>query len=396
MSTTPLPQPPWWRTAGNRLASYYRAAALLLLNTVAAFVLLNVAAEIILYAKSRGRKLDMLSIKYGEERLDSVYPGMTRAERAQLIKECFRPLTYEDYTLFTESLITGKYVNVRAPGYRCVAEQGPWPPAAENFNIFVFGGSTTFGIGVADRQTVPSFLQEALQGHSKRRVCCYNFGVSCYFSTQERLRYEKLLLAGFVPDAAMFIDGLNEGGRPPNVPWLSQQCANFFNATNRRKTPYVNDLRTVVFERLPIGRLVHTLASSSPDEADRFEPDDADRAAACKTYLFNKSLIESVSRQHGVTTVFVWQPVPGYGYDADKYHLFADQHHNRIQHAFYVHAKDRLGDTANLLWCADIQKDSQTCNYVDKVHYGADFSKVFAQAICKMCLERRLLDRSLQ
>src|SRR6185369_12207002 len=100
-------------------------------------------------------------------------------------------------------------VTVDPAGFRAGRDQRPWPPDPARFNVFVFGGSTTFGYGVADGDTIASQLQPLLARHG-RDVAVYNFGRGYYYSTQERILYEQLLAGGFVPALAVFIDGLND------------------------------------------------------------------------------------------------------------------------------------------------------------------------------------------
>jgi len=112
---------------------------------------------------------------------------------------------------FKESPITGKYINVNENGFRLIQNQASWPPNNSNINIFIFGGSTTFGYGVSDEQTVPSYLQNYLRQHIiHKKVCVYNFGRGHYYSSQELVLFEKLLWLGIIPEVVIFIDGLND------------------------------------------------------------------------------------------------------------------------------------------------------------------------------------------
>ena len=75
----------------------------------------------------------------------------------------------------------------------------------------MFGGSTAFGIGVPDDQTVASHLQTQLgTARDGREVRVYNFGRGAYYSSQERALFERLIVAGYVPNLAIFLDGLND------------------------------------------------------------------------------------------------------------------------------------------------------------------------------------------
>lgn len=77
------------------------------------------------------------------ESLHTVYPRMKTEEIRELLFETWtRPYLYEPFTQFRERPYSGKYVNVSQDGFREVADQERWPPNEDNFNIFMFGGST--------------------------------------------------------------------------------------------------------------------------------------------------------------------------------------------------------------------------------------------------------------
>src|SRR5262249_23760855 len=159
----------------------YKGSALILLNVLVLYVLLNVflAVSFRIHDAWKERSdphagLDPVTINYGPEVLDRVYPGWDRRERTQMLAENWnRRFVHEDYTHFRERPFSGKYVHVSEAGYRHSKNQGPWPPSDENLNIFCFGGSTMFGYGLPDDQTVASCLQESLAAQAKRRVCVY-------------------------------------------------------------------------------------------------------------------------------------------------------------------------------------------------------------------------------
>jgi hypothetical protein len=72
-------------------------------------------------------------------------------------------------------------------------------------SIFVFGGSTVFGHGVGDDQTLVHFMGEQDSQHTY-----LNFGVNAYDSLRELDKLLYLLRQGFRPKAVVFIDGLND------------------------------------------------------------------------------------------------------------------------------------------------------------------------------------------
>ena len=205
----------------------------------------------------------------------------------------------------------GRYVNVSENGFRVSRAQGPWPPAPTNFNVFVFGGSTMFGTWLPDEQTVSSFLQAALARRLATNVCVYNFGMPYYYSTQERLRFERLLGQGIVPHAAVFVDGANDFNRLDDTPEVRERFVEAFEVANKNKS-----LLPALVQELPLARLIRSITARVQVPV-RHDPATlpAKAARVIATYRENKLMIESLCAAHGVAPVFVWQPIPRYNYD---------------------------------------------------------------------------------
>src|SRR5262245_57010365 len=166
------------------------------------------------YRYGQTNSTNPLKQRYGqvEAGLLKLYPGMSERQVNDLLNETWnRSLIYEPFTGFAEVAETGEYVNVSANGYRVGKDQGPWPPQKEQqVVIFLFGGSNVFSYGVPDDMALGSRLQEMLRTRLARPVAVYNFGRGYYYSTQERILFEQLLSAGYVPDMAIFVDGMND------------------------------------------------------------------------------------------------------------------------------------------------------------------------------------------
>lgn len=143
--------------------------------------------------------------------LDQIYPDLRPHEIQDILEETWkaRPFSYEPFTQFKEREFKGRFVNVDQNGFRVSKNQGVWPPDPDSYNVFLFGGSTTFGYGVPDDQTIASYLQDTLQTKMHKEVRVYNFGRGFYYWFQERVLFERLLRSGYSPDMAIFIDGYN-------------------------------------------------------------------------------------------------------------------------------------------------------------------------------------------
>jgi hypothetical protein len=371
-------------TTGRRLARGYQAAAIVLLNSLLLLVVLDVVLAAVFRLKDRaGPTIDMYD-RLDDATLARLFPDRGRAEIARTWVEGVQPLAYEPFTEFRERPRSGDRVTVDAAGFRAVRDQRPWPPDPRRFNVFVFGGSTTFGYGVTDADTVASQLQPLLARHG-RDVAVYNFGRGYYYSTQERILYEQLLAAGFVPALAIFIDGLNDFCYDHDDSAVSPRLAASLEATDRpsllawlggtalgRAAAFVQDAAR---ERL---------AAPRPDAASRELGDDV-MAHIIDRYLANKRLVEIASDGYHVTPLFVWQPVPMYKYER-RFHLFADRGFfgvTRVRHGYEVMAsrvqQHPLGD--DFMWLADVQENATEPLYVDIVHYAPPFMARLASLI---------------
>lgn len=145
----------------GRLHRAYQVTAIVLLNTCVLFVLVNIALFLFLeiHSKLAGQS-NPIADKYGQAWLKARYPDMTENDVKGLLKETWSlHFKYEPYTQFRERPYSGRWVTVDPHGFRVSRNQGPWPPSPDYFNVFVFGGSTTFSYGVSNDQTIASYLQ---------------------------------------------------------------------------------------------------------------------------------------------------------------------------------------------------------------------------------------------
>ena len=384
----------------EKLKNAYNGTALLCFNTVVLFVALNLLSALVLQLLKSPQPSDPVTAKYGEL-LRQVYPDQSEAETRALLAETWkRPLVFEPFTQFKERPFKGAFVNVHEAGFRLTATPTPWPPDASAQNIFVFGGSTTFGYGVKDNETIPSHLQDILARSSQRRIAVYNFARGFYYSTQERLLFERLLSEGVKPDVAIFVDGINEffmAGR--DLPPLFRQRLEAAFEGSRSDGARAAEIAA----RMPIMRLLGDLScrfGKCPVKDRPAEEVAGGNAGALvettiERYLANKRLIEATADSHAIKTIFVWQPSPTYKYDVTK-HPFAgkDFGPHKIAGVGYPAlsaraAKSDLG--RRFLWCADIQEQLRVPLYVDQIHYSAAFSKTVAECIARLAKERGLL-----
>jgi len=375
----------------RRVVSAYKAAALFGFNVGLVFVVANViaAAALALDRYLDGRAPDPVTNQYGVESLVDLYPSTSPADVHDMLGEVWSiHLIYEPFTQIREPLISGRWVTVDAAGFRHSADQGSWPPDSNAFNVFLFGGSTAFSYGLSDAETVASQLQRRLRSKAgPTDVRVYNFGRGWYFSTQERILFEQLLMQGHRPDLAIFLDGLNDfshwDGRPYLTDFLERSVRN-------RSIASPPSLIT----RLPVHALaikvLNKLRPAPADQVERVaagEPSVEEKVdTAVRQMEQNARIIGAVAREYGVRLHMVVQPVPTYGYDL-SYHRFAEgllsngQMLSRHGYARLARVAADGWDGPRFTWCADIQRGLERPLYVDAVHYSAEMAGMVADCI---------------
>ncbi len=374
----------------RELAKAYTSLAQLLLGTAIAFSVLN----LLLYPVDRALDSDPVTRRYGEELVVASYGGRPAAEVREVLRETWLDrYAYRPFTQYGELPAAGRHLTVDAVGFRHSRDQGPWPPDPEHLNVFLFGGSTLFGYGLPDAETIASHLQPLLSEAAGRPVRCYNFAQGGYYSTQERILFAELLLRGHRPDVALFVDGLNDFALPR--PIFTSRLARLFE--DRPATLFARLCR-----HLPALRLASRYREYRQSQSGRggplLDPATADPAVLeerIRRYLGNRRLIEALAGGAGVTALFAVQPVPTYNYDL-RHHPFAAwgfQDHSTSAFA-YQHLARRFAEQPpgeNVLWLADMQEGREELLYVDQVHYSGHMCRLIAGEMAGMIRERSLL-----
>ena len=327
------------------------------------------------------------------------------------------PPIFESYTHFRSQSFNGKYYGVTKEGYRSVKNQGPWPLDDSFYNIFFFGGSTSFGVGPY-WATVASYLQEELDSLkiNKKNIKIYNFGRSGYQVSQESILLQRLLSKGNKPDAVIFLDFLNDFCFSDGLPSSSNFLGSYFNKyheqylfdlDNRVKTKW--NYLTEFIQSLPLLKLMNAFISKfkrnelpnyNSKEIKNFnEKPESNEILnnVINRYLIIKKQIEGIGEKLNFKSIFVVQPVPVYNYDR-TYHLFNPDKlgcHVNSLYGFPILKEKFLNldpsEKVNWVWAADLQIDKKENLYVDTFHYTAKFSREIAELISDEIIKKELL-----
>ncbi|NBV23888.1 MAG: SGNH/GDSL hydrolase family protein [Proteobacteria bacterium] len=373
----------------EKVAKPYRFVAVLTLNTLVVFSLVNLVCWLIPPSTNQPIWKKLIQ-KHGLPTIMAAYPHMQAPEVVDLLRETWgRKIVYEPLTEFREPASSGRYVNVSEDGFRLHEGATSWPPPKNGLTIFVFGGSTTFGYGVADNETIPARLQHKLKDN-RLRATVYNFGRGYYASTQERILFEKLITDGNVPKLAVFIDGINDSLQVSDHTEISADL----NQSVRWKNGV--DLDLTCFQRLPALRLIGPTDKGSQkaqlqQEAVRHEfgngaPENMELLSGLvrRRYFNNIRMISGVSREYQIKPLFVWQPTPYFGYDRSKTSFEVDP--SRVVATGPVYGQMGVWQAmnssfTNFVWLADTQLGRKEPLYVDSIHYSAFFCDVIAGEI---------------
>ena len=187
--------------------------------------------------------------------------------------------------------------------------------------VWIFGGSTTWGVGQRDEHTIPSELARAAE-RAGTPIVVRNFGQVTWLNWQEMLLFEQLLSTERrLPDLVLFYDGVNEFALPPpydqpaprsfapnavEFDSISESGVSFRSVLDAyRRRSFVSRLWHVVRDAVdpPAGA---TVVDRDPPDPE-WGPDDEIRAAA-RNYDRGAAIIESLARAHRIPVVLLWQP----------------------------------------------------------------------------------------
>ncbi|HVH28482.1 MAG TPA: SGNH/GDSL hydrolase family protein [Vicinamibacterales bacterium] len=306
------------RWSGRRAADVYKKTAVLVLNAIVCFACLELASASVIQA----RVALVALIGPGEQEVldprsaSSYYSSQDWAPVYWREFGVSRRQAYRPYVLWRRHAFSGKTINVDAEGVRLTpgAVCGP-----SSFRVFVLGGSTVWGTGSADWNTLPAHLQTELQRVSARPVCVVNFGESAYVSTQSVLQLLLQLQAGNVPDLVISYEGYNDAfsayqsGRAGVHENLAQLVATF-EGTNRVEQSAIGRLMRSTYSYSLIADLLLRVTHPPEEEPKLLTyrtmgvDETALAASVVQTYQENYNLVAGLAQKYGFEFRFFWPP----------------------------------------------------------------------------------------
>jgi hypothetical protein len=217
---------------------------------------------------------------------------------------------YFPFVEYVEKPRQGKFVNVSEQGTRChYPDRSLCTASGGPKEIWVFGGSTTFGYGAKDAETIPAYLSERFSAYK-----VVNFGAASYYSTLERIRFENLLTQYPPPAAVVFIDGLNDFYyyQVPDKTMVSDAYALILDKDSGSNSPSWAETLLASIKKQPLYRLFEEkFGTSKRIDASVASPEQLRRAIS--RLNVNHEIIEAIGDTLGISVMNVIQPIPLYG-----------------------------------------------------------------------------------
>jgi lysophospholipase L1-like esterase len=248
-----------------------------------------------------------------------IYRGINSARGGNPPEETFATDWYQEYmTEMKEANVAeyepyvsykikpsyhGKYVNIDENSLRRTSNPCANDGTGEALKVFVFGGSTIWGVGVRDEYTIPSYVSEYLcEAGIKAEI--KNYGNPGYSNNQEMISLLLDLKKGNIPDIAIFYDGHNDvwGSYINGNPGLSEDLVKReleFNSSNRA------GLIGIFHNFFEILRYIENKLKI---QEWPYKNNESFNKEIAQSYLSNTKIIEGVGHKFGFETLFFWQP----------------------------------------------------------------------------------------
>jgi uncharacterized protein YodC (DUF2158 family) len=305
------------------MGSFYRAVAILMLNTLLVFACFELVARgVFKIARVLATPTAQLVGEGSPRETVSYYASQGWAKQHWYEFRLSRKQRYYPYVGWRRAPFKGQTIEVDQYGVRVTPGADC---SAQAFKVFTFGASALWGTGAPNWGTIPAYLQQGLAKLRPGPVCVMNFAESAYVLMQGIIMLLMQLRSGNVPDVVLFyyIDGdiyaayqSGRAGMPEN---LEQLAARFEGRLEPSTVSTVADQlrRTSAYALIDalMGKL--TIANPQPHEPpphklityESMGIDAAEFSAwIVQDYLANYKIVSALAHQYGFKYFFFLPP----------------------------------------------------------------------------------------
>lgn len=218
-------------------------------------------------------------------------------------------LEYHPFGLWRSRPFSGETINVDAEGVRLTLHSRCEPGDAR---AWLFGGSSMWGFGSPDAETIPSLLAKRY-AEAGRPVCAVNYGEDSWRAAQGVVKLTlELQRAARRPDVVVFLNGCNDLFTPFFLTGRADREWDFALAK-----PWLDDLVTRRYGSLAFLRAANTLtlaqrvATRLKGPAAWPRPSDPERLGAevAEDFFRQIGAVDALARGYGFRYAFFWQPL---------------------------------------------------------------------------------------
>jgi lysophospholipase L1-like esterase len=354
----------------------------------------------------------LVSIRYALASPESLIDPRSRADgymNADWAKEYFKELSsmpgykWHSYFYWRRAPFKGKYTNIDEEGLRQTWNSLDHQGAAETkrLRIFMFGGSTLWGTGARDDETIPSFVAKMLTQEYGFNVKVINFGVGGHITTQEIIALLRELQRGNIPDFVVFYDGANDAFSTFQNRGMAGIPQNEFNREREFNLLQPGRLRRLYKETLLVTytnsstyQVVNSLARRMTGrELLRVEwnpsvypPPYQVAHEVVRVYNWNITFVKNLGQIYGFKTLFYWQPVV---FTKDKLTSYEQEVANKANgmgqyyEAAATAAKTQLSGIDVFHDISDVFRGDPKPYFIDTVHITGAGNELVARWILK-------------
>ena len=266
--------------------------------------------------------------------------------------------------------------------------------------VWTFGGSTTFGTGVPDEMTWPSYLAAQLRSRTHRCVSVFNFGAEESVSNQEIIRLVQALKSGWRPNVVVFLDGVDETWNGVIDPGVAEAYIGYpYDRRFRYRSPWSGfgelGIMKLLRNRICTSGTEHTVSVFGSSRHVGWSEGEVEERArhTLENYAANIKVLNALSAHYGFRAFAFWQPTLLFGSNTsvpferqvidDPQAGIPTDHLRRSFQVTYREAEKRA-DVDGFVSLIHVFDNATMPLYFDAYHVGSAGNQAWAAAIANI------------
>ena len=277
---------------------------------------------------------------------------------------------YVPYTAWSRKPFSGEAITINREGDRF----HPLTTEHPSKHIRLFGGSTMWGSGVDDRNTIPAHLNDL---HPEYRA--YNHGEAGFVSRQELARLVNLVNAKAPMDVIVFYDGCNDSLS------LCREDVEIHGHREQAKMANKLEHHWEMAEHMlgPIGRVIQKIKTTGERPPSQCKADPTYANLVASTLINNWKIAKTVAALGGAEFHAILQPVAPIGQPNIEYLKARGSRTDfHLVYPLVLEIKER----EHLDWIHDFTDafDVDEYIYIDSCHVNGRGNQLIAQKISEL------------